>query len=499
MNKIIDSLSNIERAIIPYLNSNLEEIVKKSSLDKTTVLRALGFLESKGFLKLEQKIIKIIDLAVNGIHYKKNHLPERKLLISIEEHNNKTLEEIKNITKLSENEFRAALGALKKKALINLENGKLSISTSKEECSKKFHEELLIEKLPIEIDKLSDKDKLALDSLKNRKDIIEILETKEISFNLTESGKSIAGKKISSELIEEVTPELIKSGIGNKKFRRYDFNIRMPSIYGGKKHFVNQSIEQGKKIWLELGFKEMTGDYTVNGFWNFDALFTAQDHPVREMQDTFFIKGVEGKLLNQKVIESVKKAHECGVDGSLGWRYNWVESESKKVMLRTHTTCLSSKKLSTLKKQDLPAKFFSVNKVFRNETLDWKHGFEFNQAEGIVIDPNANFRHLIGYLKEFAKKMGYDKIRIQPSYFPYTEPSLEGSIWNEERKEWVEVLAAGIFRPEVTVPLLGTALPVLAWGPGFDRLMTEAHKIKDLRELYKNNIDYLRNHKILIK
>ncbi|MEK6894275.1 MAG: phenylalanine--tRNA ligase subunit alpha [Nanoarchaeota archaeon] len=499
MNKIIDSLSNIERAIIPYLNSNLEEIVKKSSLDKTTVLRALGFLESKGFLKLEQKIIKIIDLAVNGIHYKKNHLPERKLLISIEEHNNKTLEEIKNITKLSENEFRAALGALKKKALINLENGKLSISTSKEECSKKFHEELLIEKLPIEIDKLSDKDKLALDSLKNRKDIIEILETKEISFNLTESGKSIAGKKISSELIEEVTPELIKSGIGNKKFRRYDFNIRMPSIYGGKKHFVNQSIEQGKKIWLELGFKEMTGDYTVNGFWNFDALFTAQDHPVREMQDTFFIKGVEGKLLNQKVIESVKKAHECGIDGSLGWRYNWVESESKKVMLRTHTTCLSSKKLSTLKKQDLPAKFFSVNKVFRNETLDWKHGFEFNQAEGIVIDPNANFRHLIGYLKEFAKKMGYDKIRIQPSYFPYTEPSLEGSIWNEERKEWVEVLAAGIFRPEVTVPLLGTALPVLAWGPGFDRLMTEAHKIKDLRELYKNNIDYLRNHKILIK
>mgnify|MGYP001560699232 CR=1 FL=1 len=499
MDKIIDSLSNIERAIIPYLNCSIEEIVKKSSLDKTTVLRALGFLESKGFLKLEQKITKIIDLAVNGVHYKKNHLPERKLIISIEEHNNKTLEEIKNITKLSENEFRAALGALKKKALINLENGKLSISRSKEECSKVFPEETLIQKLPIEIDKLTDKDNLALESIKNRKDIIEILEKKEISFNLTESGKSIAGKKIASELIEEVTPELIKNWSGNKKFRRYDFNIRMPSIYGGKKHFVNQSIEQGKKIWLELGFKEMTGDYTVNGFWNFDALFTAQDHPVREIQDTFFIKDVVGKLPNQKIIESVKKAHEGGVDGSIGWRYNWVESESKKVMLRTHTTCLSSKKLSTLKKQDLPAKFFSVNKVFRNETLDWKHGFEFNQAEGIVIDPNANFRHLIGYLKEFAQKMGYDKIRIQPSYFPYTEPSLEGSIWNDSRKEWVEVLAAGIFRPEVTVPLLGTALPVLAWGPGFDRLMTEAHKIKDLRELYKNDIDNLRNKKVLIK
>ncbi|MEK6908836.1 MAG: phenylalanine--tRNA ligase subunit alpha [Nanoarchaeota archaeon] len=499
MNKLIDSLSQIERTIIPYLNNPLDEIVKKSGLDKTTVLRALGFLESKGFLKIERKSKKIVDLAVNGIHYKKNHLPERKLIIQIEENNNKDLNEIKSLSKLSENEFRAALGNLKKKALISLENGKLKISASKEECSRRFQEEIFLEKLPINLENISEQDKSALESLKNRKNIIEIIEKKDISFSLTESGKEIAGKKISLDLIEEVTPELIKTGVGNKKFRRYDFNIKMPSIYGGKKHFVNQSIEQGKKIWLELGFKEMNGDYTINGFWNFDALFTPQDHPVREMQDTFFIKGVEGKLPNEKLVSSVKKAHEEGIDNSKGWNYKWNENESKKVMLRTHTTCLSSKKLSNLKKENLPIKFFSVNKVFRNETLDWKHGFEFNQAEGIVIDQNANFRNLIGYLKEFAKKMGYEKIRIQPSYFPYTEPSLEGSIWNNERKEWVEVLAAGIFRPEVTVPLLGTAIPVLAWGPGFDRLMTEAHKIKDLRELYKNDINYLRNHNILIK
>lgn len=499
MNKLLDSLSQIERAVIPYLNGSIDEIINKSGLDKTTVLRALGFLESKDFLKLEQKNIKIVDLAVNGIYYKKNHLPERNLLITIEENNNRTLTEVKEKTKLSENEFKAALGALKKKALISLENGKLKISGSKEECSKKFPEEILIEKLPLEMENFSDEDKLAFELLKNRKEIIEIIEKKEISFTLTDSGREIAGKKINLDLIEEVTPEIIKSNVGNKKFRRYDFNIKMPSIYGGKKHFVNQSIEQGKKIWLELGFKEMVGDYTVNGFWNFDALFTAQDHPVREMQDTFFIKDVQGKLPNKELVSKVKKAHETGLGGSRGWNYQFNEKESEKVMLRTHTTCLSAKKLSEIKKEELPAKLFSVSKVFRNETVDWKHGFEFNQAEGIVIDPNANFRHLIGYLKEFAKKMGYEKIRIQPAYFPYTEPSLEGAIWNEERKEWVEVLAAGIFRPEVTIPLFGTAIPVLAWGPGFDRLMTEAHKIKDLRELYKNDIEYLRNHKILIK
>src|SRR3989344_4754315 len=419
MEKLIESLSQIERTIIPHLHKKVDEIEDITNLDKTTVIRALTFLESKGLLKINQKTSKIIDLGVNGIHYKKNHLPERKLLITIENNNNKT--------------------------------------------------------------------------------ISEILEKKDITFELTERGKEIAGKQLISDLIEELTPEIIKEGIKNKKFRRYDFSIKAPSIYGGKKHFVNQSIEQGKKIWLELGFKEMTGDFTVNSFWNFDALFTAQDHPVREMHDTFFIKDVQGKLPEEKLVQAVKKAHEQGVDNSAGWKYNFNENESKKVLLRTHTTCLSAKKLANLKKEDLPTKFFSVNRVFRNETLDWKHGFEFNQAEGIVIDPNGNFRNLIGYLKEFAKKMGHEKIRIQPSYFPYTEPSLEASIWNNERKEWVEVMGAGIFRPEVTVPLLGTAMPVLAWGPGFDRLMTEAHKIKDLRELYKNDINYLREHKILIK
>lgn len=499
MEKLIDSLSQIERAIIPHLNNNMDEIIKKSSLDKTTVLRALTFLESKGILKLDQKTTKSIELGVNGIYYKKNHLPERRLLIAIEHNNNKTLNEIKEKVDLSENEFKAALGALKKKLLISFENGKLKVVVSKEECAKKFPEEILIDKLPRNLESLSQEEKLSFEILRSRKDIIEITENKELNFHLTEKGKELAGKQINLDLIEEITPELIKEGVKNKRFRRYDFNVKLPSIYGGKKHFVNQSIEHGKKIWLELGFKEMVGDYTVNGFWNFDSLFTSQDHPVREMQDTFFIKGVEGKLPDERIVSAVKKAHEEGVNGSIGWRYKWTENESKKVLLRTHTTCLSSKKLASLKKSDLPAKFFSVNKVFRNETLDWKHGFEFNQAEGIVIDPNANFRNLIGYLKEFASKMGYNKIRIQPSYFPYTEPSLEGSIWNEERKEWVEVLAAGIFRPEVTVPLLGTAMPVLAWGPGFDRLMVEAHKIKDLRELYKNDIEYLRKHGLLIK
>jgi phenylalanyl-tRNA synthetase alpha chain len=301
-------------------------------------------------------------------------------------------------------------------------------------------------------------------------------------------------------LIEEVTSEVIRDWNKNKKFRKYDINASVPRMYGGKKHFVNEAISRGRKIWLEMGFKEMAGNSVVTSFWNFDALFTAQDHPVREMQDTFFIKNAVGKLpKDKKIIDAVKEAHEKGVSGSKGWQYKWDSETARKVLLRTHTTVLSSKTLAKLRKEDLPAKFFAIGKCFRNETVDWKHGFEFNQTEGIVIDPNANLRHLIGYLTEFARKMGYKKIKIQPSYFPYTEPSVEGYVWNEKRKEWVEVLAAGIFRPEVTAPLLGTAVPVLAWGPGFDRLMMAAYAIEDMRELYSNDLKVLREKHFWVK
>ena len=144
-------------------------------------------------------------------------------------------------------------------------------------------------------------------------------------------------------------------------------------------------------------------------------------------------------------------------------------------------------------------KFFAVGKCFRNETVDWSHGFEFNQTEGIVIDKNANFRHLLGYLKEFFGKMGFKKIKFTPAYFPYTEPSVEILAFHPEKKVWLELGGAGIFRPEVVIPLMGEFIPVLAWGPGLDRILLDYYKIKDLRELYKNDIKTLREKKVWIK
>jgi len=496
-NELLESLSLNERKILPLLKEKtVKSIAKKTELEEVAVLRALEFLSNKNLVKISSSSKKLVELGVNGILYKQKGLPERRLINLIAEKNTIPLNEAQKESELTDNEFQAALGALKKKALINLANGNIIFNGKKEEITRKTLEELFLEKLPKEFDKLEPEEKYAFESLKNRRNIIELATTNEVSFEVTELGKQATNdlKNFKSEdLIEVISPELITSGSWKgKKFRRYDIKSPVPQIYGAKRHFVNQARDYARKIWSELGFKEMTGTSAQIGFWNFDALFTAQDHPVREIHDTFYIKDIKGKLLSKEIVERVKKSHEQGVSGSKGWRYKWSEDEAKRVILRTHTTALSSKTLSTLNVKDLPQKFFAVGKCFRNETVDWSHGFEFNQTEGIVIDENATFANLLGYLKEFAKKMGYEKVKFQPSFFPYTEPSVEGYVWNEQKKQWIEVLAAGIFRPEVTEPLLGKPVPVLAWGPGFDRMMLGLYAINDMRELYKNDLDKIR-------
>ena len=498
--RVAESLSPHELKILPYLEEQIIDICKKTNLDKVSVLRALEYLQNKEIVKLLYTKKKIIEIGVNGALYRKKGLPERRLLNLLNEKRILGLQDAQKQASLTDDEFKAAIGALKKKALIDLKKEKLILNADKSETIKKMLEEIFLDSLPLDQDSLEPEQKFAFDSLKNRKNILEIKEETILEIQITELGKKLMKLKIKDAgMLEQITPEMIRDDSWKgKKFRRYDVTSPVPSISGGKRHFVNQAIDYARKIWTEMGFQEMNGNYIQSSFWNFDALFTAQDHPVREMQDTFFINHRE-EIQNQKLAKAVRQAHEEGVGGSRGWKYKWDEEEAKKVVLRTHTTCLSAHALANLKKENLPAKFFAVGKCFRNETIDWAHGFEFNQTEGIVVDKNADFRHLLGYLKEFFKKMGFEKIRFRPAYFPYTEPSVEIDVWNPEKKIWLELGGAGIFRPEVVIPLLGEYIPVLAWGPGLDRTLMNYYGIKDLRELYKNDISQLRKIKWWMK
>ncbi len=496
---LIESLSPIERRVLPLLTRETQIIdsLITENLDKTTILRAIAFLKNKKLVNISKQETEIVDLGIFGIQYRKTGLPERILMNALMKEKEIAIKDIKIKTKLNDNEAKVSLGVLKQKALITIRKGIMELTAQPNSITRKSLEEQFLESLPKPLNSLEPQEKLALENLKKRKEIIEIKEKKVISVKLTELGEKITSMNLKQDMIEQLTPKILKSNIWKtKKFRRYDLSTPVPRTYGGKRHFVNQAMDSAKQIWLDMGFKEMTGNMLITGFYNFDALFTAQDHPVREMQDTFFIKDVKGKLPNKTIVDEIRKAHEGNCDGSIGWCSKWNEEDAKKVVLRTHTTPWSIQTLHKIaKSKEFPAKYFALGKCFRNETVDWSHGFEFNQTEGIVVDENANFRQLLGYLIQFFKKMGYNNIRIRPAYFPYTEPSLEIDVFHPVHKKWLELGGAGMFRPEVTIPIFGKHVPVLAWGPGFDRMITQFFEINDLRDMYKNNISQLREMK----
>lgn len=509
INVLISKLHPLERKVLPVLKSEAElsAIVKASGLQEIEVMRALQWLENKEILHLKSEVKKVIILDKNGLKYKREGLPEKKFLKALSE-TYQSLSVIAQKTKLEKEELDACIGLLKRKVAIDIQKekelmiklGSRGLKILKEGT---FEEKFLEKEFPLDVANITDIDKFAFEELKKRKEFVKIEELKQVSVQLTDLGKKIASAKIDTDVVNRLTPGMLKTGTWkNKNFRSYDVEINVPKIYGGKIHFVNQAIEYAKQIWIEMGFKEMTGPIVNTSFWNFDALFTAQDHPVRDMQDTYFLAGKaeQGKLPEPEIIRRVKEVHENGEKtGSIGWRYKWNEEEAKKNVMRTHTTVLTSKKLVELRDKNLPVKFFAIGKCFRNEVLDWSHHFEFNQTEGIVIDENANFRHLLGYLKVFFKKMGFPQARFRPSFFPYTEPSVEIDVWHPEKQKWLELGGAGMLRPEVVIPLLGKDVPVLAWGPGFDRLILDYYHIKDIRELYKNDLKQSRTIKTWLK
>ena len=505
VSEIMDALHPLERKVITYLADGMliEKLIEKSGLKEVEVIRALQWMENKKLIEKTSSLRNILELDSNGVDYLECGLPERRFLDAVKGAAAGLLfGELQKEAGLNNEEFNVCIGVLKKKAAITVENGRIRIlGPGRDFLGKRSLEERFISRIAdgtVEIQSLLPEEKFAYENLKKRKGIVKETLEKTTTITLTPLGKEVKSKASRTsgiEFVDRLTPEILKdSSWKNKRFRKYDIRINVPKTHGGRRHFVNQSVEYIKRVWLDMGFQEMSGPLLNTSFWNFDALFTAQDHPVRELQDTFYIKNPKyGKLPEGEIVRKVKDMHEHGGNiGSTGWGYKWKEEEARKNVLRTHTTVLSARTLARLKQSELPTKFFSVATCFRNEALDWSHLFELHQIEGIVVDPNANFRNLMGYLKEFFKKLGYDKVRIRPAYFPYTEPSAEVEVFHPVKKEWIELAGAGIFRPEVVVPLLGKDIPVLAWGMGLERSIAEYFNIKDIREIYSNDLKMLR-------
>ncbi|OCT90443.1 hypothetical protein XELAEV_18019057mg [Xenopus laevis] len=273
----------------------------------------------------------------------------------------------------------------------------------------------------------------------NEKDKNELKKRKLVNEVTVKSYWVTKGSGFSTSITKQetdLTPEMIASGSWREKqFKGYNFNALGVMPECGHLHPLLKVRTQFRQIFLEMGFTEMpTNNFIESSFWNFDALFQPQQHPARDQHDTFFLQDPAlATEFPMEYLERVKKVHSEGGYGSQGYKYDWSIHEAQKNILRTHTTAVSARMLYKLahQKEFTPVKYFSIDRVFRNETLDATHLAEFHQIEGVVADRGLTLGNLMGVLKEFFHKLGITKLRFKPAYNPYTEPSMEVFSYHE--------------------------------------------------------------------
>ncbi|KAJ9113233.1 hypothetical protein QFC22_006072 [Naganishia vaughanmartiniae] len=327
-----------------------------------------------------------------------------------------------------------------------------------------------------------------------------IVQRKHIHYSI-EKGPEFAleVKKLETDL----TTDMLNSGAWkNMSYKKYNFNAAGAPPEGGALHPLLKVREEFRSIFFDMGFTEMpTNKFVESAFWNFDAMFVPQQHPAREMQDTFYLKEPQvSQPPPQEYFERVKKVHEVGGYGSIGYRAPFSEEESKKLLLRTHTTAVSADMLYRIANQEggfKPVKMFSIDRVFRNETPDATHLAEFHQVEGVIADYDITLGHLIAILEVFMKKAGLgNNLRFKPAYNPYTEPSAEVFSYHEGLGKWIEVGNSGMFRTEfVQVAGIPEGVRVLGFGLSLERPFLLRYAMNDIRQLvgHKSDINFIRN------
>ncbi len=472
-------------------------------LEQNVLMRATQWLNNKQLVDEKRTETETYLLTPLGRQYLQEGVPERRLLqwLSTQE-SGISMKELSAKSPLATDEFKFALGYLKRQGWLSIKKGVATLSDKgkqamqseleTERILKAFHEEHQLKTL----EELKNVVSEARIKELQKRGIIERKTVKNFMFCLTELGRYVMEQLPERiDFINVLTPEIISQGTWKTRpIRSFDVRASVPPRIPGRRHFYYLVTDYIRRIWIELGFEEMRGNFIDTEFWNFDCLYVPQDHPAREMQDTFYMKSPKIGDLPQWAEERVGKTHESGTSKNwLSWGGKWSPDVAKQLVLRTHTTVLSARTLVYLREHGkIPGKYFSVGRVFRNEAIDWSHLAEFDQVEGIVVDPDVTFKHLLGYLKIFFAKLGYPEARFRPAYFPYTEPSVEIEVYHPVKKKWIELGGAGVFRPEVTEPLLGEDIPVLAWGPGLSRMVFIDFDLKDIRTLYGNDLELLR-------
>jgi phenylalanyl-tRNA synthetase alpha chain len=281
-----------------------------------------------------------------------------------------------------------------------------------------------------------------------------------------EFGQAVNGLKSAADMKFSTLKEKFEAEAENITDSTLDFSAPGEPIGLGSRHPVSIVMQRIIEIFGKLGFSVADGPEIDNDWFNFTAMNTPEDHPARDMQDTFYLKN------------------------------------STSMLLRTHTSNVQSRVMTTRKP---PIRIIAPGRVYRNETISARSHAQFHQVEGLYIDENVSFADLKQTLQYFAAEMfGTPKIRLRPSFFPFTEPSAEMDIWigaeTEETSRlskgtgWLEILGCGMVDPQVleNCGIDSKKYSGFAFGMGVERQALRLFAIPDIRLLFENDGRFLK-------
>jgi phenylalanyl-tRNA synthetase alpha chain len=514
LTKLLESLHPLETKVLLCFSNRIEplsatDIMSFSELDESRLDMAVGWLQTKGLLEVkDESITSLVSLTETGKEYLEKSTPEMRIINALLQGKQFTVKDVIQSWGMEPTEVSSAVGALKESKAVQIAQGGILVLSSEANLAPyEFLADLIklvANKELADLTSFGDKEKVAIQANFHKrgksKGIFRITEKKNRSYNLTSPGiqllRLLSGRGIGGEEISALTPEMLKQGTWkDKKFRAYNISLNPPRISIGKKHPYREFLDFVKYKFIGMGFEEMRGPLVENEFWDMDALFMPQFHPARNIHDVYFVKEpASAGEIEAPFGKQAAATHRDGwKTGSTGWRYNFDLERAKRLILRSQGTAVSARTLASGPK--VPGKYFSIARCFRYDAVDATHAPDFNQVEGIVLGEDINFKTLLGLLKLFGQEVAKAKeFQFRPAYFPFTEPSVELHVKHPELG-WMELGGAGIFRPEVTIPL-GVDVPVIAWGLGLDRMAMIAMEIQDIRDLFSRDLDFIRTKKI---
>ena len=478
-----------EEKVLLYLKKHPKEVfegLRGLGMNDAELAQILDRLAQKEAIELKSAKIRFAELTDEG-KADLNLFPEELLLKELAGKGSLALNSIKNSIALSwakRNGWILMMGNT-----VKLSEGGAKVAKD----AKEYHPRVVLKTIGTTPKEQQN------DIVENNADTVKVLEKRGLlllkelrkitSVEITPIGMSMLELPGDDQSIGQLTREMILTRNWRKRgLRRYDVSAPSERIYSARLHPMHELIDIIREIWLSMGFIEGLGPIIESAFWNFDVLFAPQDHPTRDMQDTFFLSNPKVIDIDDiELLSRVKKMHQKS------WGPVWREEVAKQALLRTHNTSVSAhyiKNFADLDKQEYPIKVFSIGRIFRNESGDYKHLAELYQYDGIIIGDNLTLANLIHTLREFYKRLGIE-IGLKPSYFPFVEPGMEIFYFDKEHNDRIELCGAGIIRKEIT-KALGSDKTVLAWGGGIERLMFNMLKVGSLSDIYKNDIDWLR-------